>query len=102
MGQEITHADVTADIIERTAKARVRAVAKQVNYRIPFYLLAKVDAMALQAGKSRNAMLNRLLQDGIEHVAGLLSPETLEAISRTEASNLAELLDGDCTDQLDE
>lgn len=92
---EVSMADMTAAVIEGTGNIGMNAVVKQISYRAPISTLAKVDAMAAQAGRSRNYMLTRLLDVGVDAVSKSLSDETTEALMAREVQVLAEMLDGD-------
>lgn len=93
--EDISSAEVLASVISGNGRHNSTALVRPVHYRAPVYLLSVVDAMAAQAGKSRNSMLNMLLGVGVEEVRKQLSQETAESLLAHEAAALASLLDGE-------
>lgn len=90
---EPTSAEAVANTISGFGTTSLNAAAKSVAYRIPVHLLVSVDAMATQANKSRNAMLNLLVKVGVEEVRKQLSDDVAEKICKDEAGHYALLLD---------
>lgn len=74
-GHEITMAEALASVIEGQGEWRWSSVTRQVSARIPVTTLARVDAMAAVAKKSRNAMLENLLAVGMEAVLNNINDE---------------------------
>lgn len=85
INEEVSQAQHVAGIISGTAKTSSTASVKSVAYRAPVHLLAAVDAMAVHAKKSRNAMINLLLQVGIDEVReNLDQQDVIEKLSALE------------------
>lgn len=94
MQTEVTPAEIVASILERTGNVKVNAVVRAVNYRAPIHLLAKVDAMAAQSGKTRGYMISRLLSVGIDAVTkSLVDEETIKGLVTHEIAALSHLLE---------
>lgn len=91
INHEISQADHVAGIISGTAKNSMRAAAYAVSYRVPMHLLSAVDAMAAESRKSRNAMLNLLVQVGIDEVREKLDQDVAERLTVQEAKAFAVL-----------
>ena len=88
-----TKTEHVASIISGTGKSSGVSSAKAISYRIPVWLLARVDAMAGQAGNSRNAMLNLLLDVGIQEVGDELPEEVFQAVQSREIGLIQQMLD---------
>lgn len=91
--EDVTHAQHVASIVAGTAKTNVVATAKNIAHRIPVHLCAQVDAMAQTAGKSRNAMINLLINVGLQEVRAEVSLEVGEALTIAEARAISMLMD---------
>jgi len=89
---EVTNTEHVALMLSSNATSNMVAVMKVVAYRVPLHLLGPVDAMAKKAGKSRNAMLNLLVQVGIDEVRKQLSDDVAEALVVGESEAFALLL----------
>ncbi len=95
MQDETTPADIVASILERTGDIHTVYTVRAVNYRAPIHLLAKVDAMAGQAGKTRGYMISRLLTVGIDAVTkSLVDETTINELVAREMQALQELSGG--------
>lgn len=91
INEEVSHAQHVAGILEGTGSNTRTSAVRSVAYRAPIDLLAVVDAMASHSGKSRNSMLNLLLQSGIDEVRENLSDEVIEKLSIAEAKAIEAL-----------
>ena len=91
---EPTKSQIVASIISRTGKSTTSSLAKSISYRVPVTTLARVDAMADQAGKSRNQMLNLLLDVALDQVGGDLSQAVFEEVQSREIGAIRGFLDG--------
>lgn len=89
-----SYAEHLAGIVSGTATTKTVSAMKVVSYRVPVYFLAAVDAMAKKSKKSRNSMLNLLLQVGIDEVRKHLSDEVATDLLMGESDALQQLLDG--------
>jgi len=89
---EVTNTEHVAAIISGNATANSVAVVKVVAYRIPITLLGSVDAMAKKSSKSRNAMLNLIVQVGIDEIRKQLSDDVAENLMLAESEAFSVLL----------
>ena len=101
INDEVTQADHVAGIISGTGKNSLRASAYAVSYRVPMNLLAAVDAMAAESKKSRNAMLNLLVEVGIDEVREKLDQDVAERLMVQEAKAFS-LLAGETSETIEE
>lgn len=76
-----------ANVISGTGTHAMKAAARSISYRIPVYDLARLDAMASVAGKSRNAMLNLVVSAGLDEVWKLLPKNVQKQVSKVEFEN---------------
>ena len=90
--EEISQADQVAAVVSGVGKNTVVAAVRPVAYRVPVYLLASVDAMAAEGKKSRNAMLNMLVQVGIDEVREKLGQDVVERLLLEESKALQFLM----------
>ena len=85
---EPTEAQVLASLISGTAKVEVIATQRSISARIDLATLARVDAMAQQAKKSRNEMINMLLSVGCDEVYQHLKGPVIEELQSREMAAL--------------
>lgn len=83
-----SEAQVLADLINGEAKVETIASQRAISARINLMTLARVDAMAQKAGKSRNDMLNMLLDVGCEEVYQHLPSPAVEDLQARELASL--------------
>jgi len=95
--EEVTNTQHVAAMVSGHATGSSIALVKTISYRLPISLLGPVDAMANKAKKSRNAMLNLLLQVGIDEVRRQLDPDAAESLMYSESAALAVLLGDEMT-----
>lgn len=100
--EKVTNTEHVAAMLYGNATTNTVSVVKVVAYRIPVHLLAPVDAMAKKAGKSRNAMLNLLLQVGIDEVRKQLPDDVAEKLTMAESEAFSVLLGDDVSETLEE
>ena len=81
----VTQAEHVANVISGTGTSGMTHAAKAVVYRCPINILVVLDSMAEQSKKSRNAMINMLLQVGIDEVRENLDQDVIEKLSIAEA-----------------
>lgn len=98
---EPTKSQLVASIISGTGKSRSYALAKAISYRVPISTLARVDAMAEQAHKSRNQMLNLLLDVALDQVGSDLAESVFEEVQSREIVVMRALIDS-ATENLSE
>ena len=91
INQEVSQAEHVAGILAGTSSQKSIAAVRPVAYRAPVHLLAVVDSMAAHSKKSRNQMLNLLLQVGIDEVRDNLDEDVIEKLSIAEAQILSDL-----------
>ena len=92
MHKEVTTAQALAAVIENTGEIKTIEVTKMVSYRAPLQIIARVDAFAAQADKSRNYMMSRVIEAGFDAISENLSPETLDKINAREFELLSTLV----------
>lgn len=92
--KEVSSAEVVASIVSGTGKTRNKMVVRTITYRVSIGTLARVDSMAGKSGKSRNAMLNLLLDVGIDEVYKLFTHAEVEELQSREIMAY-QALDGD-------
>jgi hypothetical protein len=63
-----TSAEQVASVLSGRGKITEKSVSYQVTVKLPIWLVAKVDAMARQSGKTRTESMSMLLDVGIEEV----------------------------------
>ena len=83
--EEITKAETVAATIFGKGTSFQQHTVRSINYRVPLITLARVDAMAQQAGKSRNTMMNMLLDVGINDVYAHFNQEEIEELQSRES-----------------
>lgn len=89
INEEVSQAAHVAGILAGTNTNAMTAAVRPVAYRAPVHLLAVVDAMAAHSKKSRNAMINLLLQVGIDEVReNLDQQDIIEKLSVLESQAL--------------
>ena len=85
---EPTEAQIVASIISGTGKQETIAAMRTISARIIFATLARVDAMAQKAGKSRNEMINMLLDLACNEVYNNLESHVIEELQLREMAAL--------------
>lgn len=90
--QEISNAELLAAVVAGTVKQSSIHSLKPIAYRVPVSLLARVDALAQKSGKSRNSMLNSLLEVGLDALFPLLNPADAQDVTQRESVVLAALM----------
>jgi hypothetical protein len=87
----LSRARMVAAVVSGTAKTDEKAQNVQVVAKLPIYHVAKLDALARQAGKNRTQMLSMLLAVGLEEVWDQLDEGFSEKLLEVEAQCMAEL-----------
>lgn len=90
-----TEAQILASLISGTGKIEVIASQRAISARIDLATLARVDAMAQQAKKSRNEMVNLLLDVGCSEVYNNLDHEVIAELQGREMAALQSSLSGE-------
>lgn len=78
-----------ANMLTATGQIESTEMTKPISHRIPVHLLSVVDAMAAKSNKSRNAMINLLIDVGVYEVKKQL-PEDLAKSLESSPVDLAE------------
>lgn len=81
---EPTLAEIVAATVSGTGKQESIAVMRSISARIAITTLARVDALAQKSGKSRNEMLNMLLDVACEEVYNNLENEVIQELQSRE------------------
>jgi hypothetical protein len=89
--EEVSKSEMVAAAVSGTGTSKFTGSVKVIAYRIPLTTMIAVDALASKANKSRNAMLNMLVDVGIDEVRKQLSDEVCEALMRKESEMFAYL-----------
>lgn len=79
-----TEAQILASLISGTSKIEVIATQRAISARIDMHTLARVDSMAQQAKKSRNEMINMLLDVACDEVYQHLQEPVIEELQSRE------------------
>lgn len=66
--EEPSQLEIVAGLVAGTVEQKTRMVVRPISYRIPVIDLARIDAMAELAMKSRNAMLNAVVSAGLDEI----------------------------------
>lgn len=98
MTETISNSEHIANMLSGNGTHTLKATVRAVAYRCPVHLLGTVDAMAAKANKSRNAMLNLLVEAGVDAVRNELSDEVALELSATEYGYVQALL-GDASNE---
>ena len=93
-GIEITEAEHLAGIVEGTAETEMTMVSKVVSSRLNADILARVDAFASVAGKSRNYMIERMLEAGYEAAFSHLSKAKQKQVFHQYQENFRAFFEG--------
>ena len=89
-----TSAQIIASLVSGTGETEAVSSQRAVSARIDFGTLARVDSIAQHAKKSRNEMINLLLDAGREEVYGHLETDVIEELQIIEAAAFQNLLGG--------
>lgn len=92
-GTSISEAQHVAGIIEGTANTEALNATKGTSVRLPLFMLARLDAFAGVSGKTRNYIIERMLEVGMEETAKHLEEETLQKLHTLFQDNARYLLD---------
>ena len=92
-GTEISEAEHVAQIIENQADTQTIMATRGTSFRLPIYMIARLDAFAGVSGKTRNYIVERMLEVGMEETAKHLEDETLEKLHVLFQDNVRHMLD---------
>lgn len=93
--KEVSSVEVLASVVAGTVKQSSVASVRSISYRVPVSLLARVDAFASKAGKTRTFILNSLVEVGLDAVFPLLNSDDAEDVTERASLALSELLASD-------
>lgn len=99
---EVSAAEMLASVVSGSGEHISVMSVKPISFRIPLDALARVDALAGKANKSRNAMLNMLVDVGLQEVLRRLPEKTFEEIQSRENHAFQQLLDDGQLESLSE
>lgn len=85
---EPTASQVLASLVSGTGKVEVISAQRAISARIDLVTLARVDSMAQQAKKSRNEMINLLLEAACEEVYSHLETDVIVDLQSREMAAL--------------
>ena len=85
-------ADMTAKLVEGHEIKEDNNIFRVVSVRMPIELVANCQALADQAQVTRNILICKLIEIGVQEVESRLSSETLLQISLAEESILVSYL----------
>lgn len=91
--EDVSSVEVLASMVSNLGESRGVFVGKQVSLRIYVHYLAQVDALASRAGISRNAMVNRLLDVGLNALRSHLSDDVAKEVDEATGEACAKLMD---------
>lgn len=89
---EVSAAEMLAAVVSGSGEHLSVMAIKPISFRIPLTALARVDALAYKANKSRNAMLNMLVDVGLEEVLRHLPENTFQEIQSRESNAMQQFL----------
>ena len=90
---EVSAAEMVASVVSNNGEQFSSMTVKPISFRFSIHVLARVDALASKGNKSRNAMLNMLLDVGLEEVLRHLPENTFEEIQSRESHAMQQFLD---------
>lgn len=75
-----TEAEILASLIKRSGHMEMASASIQRSHRFPLHLFTKIENMARMADVSVSAIINQLIEVGIESVKLNLSEKEIEEI----------------------
>src|SRR5450830_454118 len=90
-GEVISEAEQVAGIVEQTGTMINEGVSKVLSIRIQLRILDDVQALTQKSGKSRNFMIERLLEVGLEEVHKQLSEKTMQEVNELTSESYGDL-----------
>ena len=90
--EKVPAADLVASVVSGTGSKSSASVVRALSYRVPVHTLALVDALSQKSGKSRNAMLNMLVDVGLEEVISRLSVDDCQEVHSREMLAIQSLM----------
>lgn len=93
--EDPSKAETVAQLLSGRSTFFEKSQNVQVVAKLPIYHVAKLDAMAKQAGKNRTEMLSILLSTGLDEVLKHVDEAVAEKLLQLEAEAMARLLGED-------
>ena len=79
-GTVISEAEHVAGIVNGTAETNGLSATRGTSVRLPIFLLARLDAYAGVSGKTRNYIIERMLEVGMEETSKHLDEDALQKL----------------------
>ena len=79
-GTVISEAEHVAGIVNGTAETNGLSATRGTSVRLPIFLLARLDAYAGVSGKTRNFIIERMLEVGMEETFKHLDDDVLQKL----------------------
>lgn len=92
---EYTDAHLVAGLLNGTATSSGKSVLVPMSTRIPIHQVAQLEAMAVKAGKTRNAMVALVLDAGLAAIREHLDAATTKELKRLEADAMRDISKGE-------
>ena len=73
-------AEHAAAVLSKSADTFIKGELVPTSLRVPAWIMAKLDALATHSGKSRNYVVNLVLDAGLDSILSNFEPETLEQL----------------------
>ncbi|HOY69703.1 MAG TPA: hypothetical protein PL131_00375 [Methylotenera sp.] len=79
---EVNEAQILASLIKRTGKTEVSGSAVQRSHRFPFFIFTQIENISKMSDVSISAIINQLLEVGLESVKLHLTDEEIKKINQ--------------------
>jgi predicted DNA-binding protein len=89
--ETITAAEHLAGIVEGRAETSMSGTSKVISVRLHTLLFLDLQALTHKSGKTRNYMIERLLEVGLEEVRKSLSTKTLSDLNELHQEKISDL-----------
>lgn len=90
--EEVTNLDWLVGLVEKTSTFDYKGAERTFTIRMPLTEAARIDAMARQAGITRNAICVQFLEYALDEVMAKLSRKTIKEVKAIEGELLAEMI----------
>ena len=88
----ISRAETVAAVVSGRATHSENAVTYQVVFKLPIYVVSRIDAMGVQAGKNRTQMVSMLLAVALDEVSKHVDEPAALRLVQLEAEALGRLM----------
>jgi len=89
---------MAACVIAGRGTQELSMTVRAISYRIPVLFLARIDSMAQKCGKSRNAIMNMMVEIGMDEVYKHFDEDEIHDLQSREKMALQESLDESTSD----